>query len=32
MIKSWIQPYQIADELSSRFWVSWIEEKESRKK
>jgi phosphoribosyl-ATP pyrophosphohydrolase/phosphoribosyl-AMP cyclohydrolase len=32
MVYSWIQPYQIADELSSRFWTSWIEEKNNRKK
>jgi len=32
MVKSWIQPYQIAEELASRFWTSWIEEKNNRKK
>lgn len=32
MVYSWIQPIQIADELSSRFWTSWIEEKNNRKK
>ena len=32
MVDSLIYPYQIADELSSRFWTSWIEEKNNRKK
>lgn len=32
MVYSWVQPYQIAEELSRRFWTSWIEEKENRNK
>jgi len=32
MVYSWIMPYQIANELERRFWVSWIDEKNSRKK
>lgn len=32
MVQSWIKPYMIAEELSRRFWTSWIEEKKNRKK
>lgn len=32
MIYSWIKPYEIANELQKRFWVSWIQEKKSRQK
>lgn len=30
MVYSWIQPFEIANELQRRTWVSWIEEKNSR--
>ncbi len=32
MVYSWIKPYEIANELQRRFWVSWIVEKKNRKK